>query len=70
MHAEALLSYKSQVLPSSSFLIVLQVGLETTCVVICTLMLASIFKTGQNYMSEEEEAEFMDKCRNYALTYR
>ena len=38
--------------------------------VICTLMLASIFKNGQNYMSEEEEAEFMDKCRNFAFTYR
>jgi hypothetical protein len=46
------------------------VGLETSCVIICTLMLASIFKTGQDYISVAEEAEFMDRCRQFATHYR
>eukprot|EP00878_Enallax_costatus_P046048 GHUV01055635.1.p1 GENE.GHUV01055635.1~~GHUV01055635.1.p1 ORF type:complete len:269 (+),score=46.00 GHUV01055635.1:735-1541(+) len=48
----------------------LTVGLETICVIICSLMLVSVFKTGQNYMSEEEEAEFMEKCKNFVQNYR
>lgn len=47
-----------------------QVGLETTCVIICSLMLVSIFKTGQNYMSEEEECEFMERCKAFVTYYR
>jgi hypothetical protein len=33
-------------------------------------MLVSIFKTGQNYVSEEEEAEFMEKCKAFVASYR
>jgi hypothetical protein len=47
-----------------------QVGLETICVIICSLMLVSVFKTGQNYMSEEEEAEFMERCKMFVNNYR
>jgi calcium release-activated calcium channel protein 1 len=47
-----------------------QVGLETICVIICSLMLVSVFKTGQNYMSEQEEAEFMERCKMFVNNYR
>lgn len=33
-------------------------------------MLVSVFKTGQNYMSDAEEAEFMDKCKKFIQNYR
>lgn len=48
---------------------IMQIGLETISVVMCTLMFASIIKTGQHYISEDEEAEFLDKARNFALKY-
>eukprot|EP00877_Chromochloris_zofingiensis_P003468 jgi/Chrzof1/13121/Cz07g20190.t1 len=57
------------VLPIFAASMALTISMETICIVICTLMLASITKTGQNYVSEEEEAEFMDKARNFALKY-
>ena len=34
------------------------------------MMLVSVFKTGQNYMREEEESEFMEKCKNFVQNYR
>jgi hypothetical protein len=48
----------------------LQVGLETLCVIICSLMLVSVFKTGKRYVSDEEEAEFMARCRDFITDYR
>jgi hypothetical protein len=48
----------------------LQVGLETLCVIICSLMLVSVFKTGKRYVSDEEEAEFMARCRDFIRDYR
>lgn len=47
-----------------------QVGLETLCVIICSLMLVSVFKTGKRYVSDEEEAEFMARCRDFIRDYR
>ncbi|WIA19221.1 hypothetical protein OEZ85_003861 [Tetradesmus obliquus] len=57
------------VLPLFGVTMALTVGLETICVIICSLMLVSVFKTGQNYMSEEEEAEFMNRCKAFADSY-
>eukprot|EP00879_Flechtneria_rotunda_P022608 GHRR01023874.1.p1 GENE.GHRR01023874.1~~GHRR01023874.1.p1 ORF type:complete len:168 (+),score=36.21 GHRR01023874.1:469-972(+) len=57
-------------LPLFSATMALTVGLETICVIICSLMLVSVIKTGQSYMSEEEEAVFMDKCRKFIANYR
>lgn len=51
-------------------LLLLQVGLETLCVIICSLMLVSVFKTGKRYVSDEEEAEFMARCREFIKGYR
>jgi hypothetical protein len=48
----------------------MQVGLETLCVIICSLMLVSVFKTGKRYVSDEEEAEFMARCRDFIRDYR
>ncbi len=48
----------------------LQVGLETLCVIICSLMLVSVFKTGKRYVSDEEEAEFMARCWQFIREYR
>lgn len=47
-----------------------QVGLETLCVIICSLMLVSVFKTGKRYVLDEEEAEFMARCRDFIRDYR
>eukprot|EP00882_Tetradesmus_deserticola_P005990 GHRQ01006307.1.p1 GENE.GHRQ01006307.1~~GHRQ01006307.1.p1 ORF type:complete len:324 (+),score=124.39 GHRQ01006307.1:417-1388(+) len=57
------------VLPLFGVTMALTVGLETICVIICSLMLVSVFKTGQSYMSDEEEAEFMQRCRAFAYNY-
>lgn len=45
-------------------------GFETLCVIICSLMLVSVFKTGKKYVSDEEEAEFMARCRDFIRDYR
>eukprot|EP00882_Tetradesmus_deserticola_P026906 GHRQ01029727.1.p1 GENE.GHRQ01029727.1~~GHRQ01029727.1.p1 ORF type:complete len:295 (+),score=71.27 GHRQ01029727.1:368-1252(+) len=57
------------VLPLFGVTMALTVGLETICVIICSLMLVSVFKTGQSYMSDEEEAEFMQRCKAFADNY-
>jgi hypothetical protein len=33
-------------------------------------MLVSVFKTGKRYVSDEEEAEFMARCRDFIKSYR
>lgn len=45
-------------------------GLETLCVIICSLMLVSVFKTGKRYVADEEEAEFMAQCWQFVQDYR
>lgn len=39
------------------------------CFVACSLILASILKTGKRYVAEEEEEEFMWHCREFFLGY-
>lgn len=56
--------------PAAPIFILLQVGLETLCVIICSLMLVSVFKTGKRYVSDEAEAEFMARCRDFIRDYR
>lgn len=57
-------------LPLFGISLALTVGLETLCVIICSLMLVSVFKTGKRYVSDEEEAEFMARCRDFIRDYR
>ncbi|KIZ05020.1 hypothetical protein MNEG_2934 [Monoraphidium neglectum] len=57
-------------LPLFGLTMALTVGFNMIAVIICTLMLVSIIKTGQRYTSDEEEAEFMARARDFALTYR
>ena len=45
----------------------LQVALCLNSMMICGLIHASIMKTGHDYVSEEQEAEFMAACRDFAL---
>lgn len=33
-------------------------------------MLVSVFKTGKRYVSDEDESEFMARCRDFILSYR
>ncbi|GMH34123.1 hypothetical protein BSKO_01957 [Bryopsis sp. KO-2023] len=48
----------------------LTVGLMINSMVTCSLMHASILKTGRRYVSEEDEAEFIFHSRQYAKGYR
>lgn len=57
-------------LPLFGISMALTVGFETLCVIICSLMLVSVFKTGKKYVSDEEEAEFMARCRDFIRDYR
>jgi hypothetical protein len=46
------------------------VALELNAVVVCALMLSSILKAGKQYVSAEEEAEFMSRALAFAREYR
>ncbi|CAD7703857.1 unnamed protein product [Ostreobium quekettii] len=48
----------------------LTVGLMVNAMVTTSLMHASILKTGKNFVSEEDEAEFIFRCRQFARDYR
>eukprot|EP00803_Ostreobium_quekettii_P011486 evm.model.scf_2756.1 EVM.evm.TU.scf_2756.1 scf_2756:2942-7407(+) len=48
----------------------LTVGLMINAMVTTSLMHASILKTGKNFVSEEDEAEFIFRCRKFAKDYR
>lgn len=48
----------------------LTVGLMINSMVTTSLMHASILKTGKNFVSEEDEAEFIFRCRQFAKEYR
>lgn len=39
-------------------------------VVMTSLMLGSILRTGKSYVNEEEEAEFMARCRLFVQNYK
>lgn len=49
--------------------IALTVLLEANAMVICTLIHASILKTGRSYISSQEEADFMARARQFAARY-
>jgi len=51
------------------FFTALTVVLMVNCFVACSLILASILKTGKRYVSEEEEADFIWRCRAFNLNY-
>lgn len=44
-----------------------QVALSFSSMTMCGLIHASILKMGRSYVTEEEEAEFMHHCRDFAL---
>jgi hypothetical protein len=46
--------------------VALTVLLEANAMVICTLIHASILKTGRSYVSSQEEADFMARARQFA----
>ncbi|KAK9840263.1 hypothetical protein WJX74_006466 [Apatococcus lobatus] len=48
----------------------LVVALSLNSMMICGLIHASIMKTGHDYVSEEQEAEFMASCRDFALRWK
>ena len=68
--SEKFVDSSGALLPLFAATMALTVGFETVCVIVCTLMLASIYKTGQGYMSEEEEAEFMARADAFVRNYR
>ncbi|KAG2487571.1 hypothetical protein HYH03_013850 [Edaphochlamys debaryana] len=62
-------SYQKALLPLFALTTAITVGVEIAVVVLCSLMLASILRTGKNYVSEEEEAEFMHRCQVFVSSY-
>ncbi|KAK9864777.1 hypothetical protein WJX84_005167 [Apatococcus fuscideae] len=46
------------------------VALSLNSMMICGLIHASIMKVGHDYVSEEQEAEFMASCREFALRFQ
>jgi calcium release-activated calcium channel protein 1 len=48
----------------------LVVGLMLNSMVLCTFLLSSILKRGKSYVSEDEEAEFLTRCRKFAHHYK
>lgn len=49
---------------------VAQVALSFSSMVMCGLIHASILKMGRAFVTEEEEAEFIHRCREFALRWR
>ncbi|KAI7840230.1 hypothetical protein COHA_006012 [Chlorella ohadii] len=49
--------------------IALTVLLEGNAMVLCSLIHASILKSGRQYVSSQEEADFMARARHFAATY-
>ncbi len=45
----------------------LQVALSINSMSLCGLIHAAVMKTGKMYVAESEEAEFMKRCREFAL---
>jgi len=48
----------------------LVVGLMLNSMVLCTFILSSILKRGKSYVSEDEEAEFLFRCRRFANHFK
>ncbi|KAK3276553.1 hypothetical protein CYMTET_15383 [Cymbomonas tetramitiformis] len=45
------------------------VGLMMNSMVLCSMMLSTVLKVGQNFVCEEEETKFLYECRNFVLNY-
>ena len=45
----------------------LQVALNVNAMMMCALIHASILKSGPEYVSDAEEADFMSRCRQFAI---
>ncbi|KAG2441747.1 hypothetical protein HXX76_003362 [Chlamydomonas incerta] len=54
------------VIPFFGLVTALTVGFELNSCVLCTLMLSSVVKAGKRYTSEEEEAEYLWRMRDWA----
>ena len=48
----------------------LVVALMLNSMVLCSFMLCSILRNGKTYVSEEEEAEYLYRCRQFALEFK
>ena len=46
--------------------LLLQVALNVNAMMMCALIHASILKSGPEYVSDAEEADFMSRCRQFA----
>jgi hypothetical protein len=44
--------------------------LEICCMLICTLLLTAVVRVGKDFVSEEEEAEFMARCHDFITSYQ
>ena len=44
--------------------------LEINAMVMCTLLLTAVVRVGKEFVSEEEEAEFMSRCHTFFEGYR
>lgn len=51
---------------ADSLALCVQMALNTCCMAMCTLILASIFRTYTAMLSEEEEANYIMQCREFA----
>ena len=47
----------------------LQVGLNSMAMVTCSLMLASILRSGKEYVTEDEECKYMEECYRFLDSY-
>ena len=45
-------------------------GLALNSMILCSFILSSILRNGKTYVSEEEESEFLTRCRRFALHYQ
>ncbi|KXZ52557.1 hypothetical protein GPECTOR_9g601 [Gonium pectorale] len=57
------------VMPFFGIATALTVGFELNSCVLCTLMLSSVVKIGKRYASEEEEAEYLWRVRDWAAAH-
>lgn len=48
----------------------LTVGLNLNAMVLCSLMLSSILRNGKQYVSDEEESDYLFRCRRFAAFYK
>ncbi|GLI63178.1 hypothetical protein VaNZ11_005948, partial [Volvox africanus] len=62
-------SSDNPVLPFFGIATALTVGVELNSCVLCTLLLSSVVRIGKSYITEEEEAEYLWRLRNWTACY-